>query len=65
MLTFLRTLDPIFALSVGITAAVVRINREEKAKGKTTQDIFDALKRRTALVFPGGEKVQAVQGKTG
>ncbi|KAF2207010.1 hypothetical protein CERZMDRAFT_102858 [Cercospora zeae-maydis SCOH1-5] len=51
-----KAIDPIFAVSVGITAAVVRINREEKEKGRTTQQTLDALKRRTQLVFGGPKK---------
>ncbi|KAF2168077.1 hypothetical protein M409DRAFT_21522 [Zasmidium cellare ATCC 36951] len=46
-----RTIDPIFAVSVGIVAAAVRINREEKERGKTTQETIDSLNRRTAMLF--------------
>lgn len=47
-----RFFDPIFALSIGFTAAAVRINREEKEKGRTTEQTMEALKRRTSrLVF--------------
>lgn len=47
-----RSFDPIFALSIGFTAAAVRINREEKEKGRTTEQTLEALKRRTSrLVF--------------
>lgn len=47
-----RFFDPIFALSIGFTAAAVRINREEKEKGRTTEQTMAALKRRTSrLVF--------------
>ncbi|KAK4505001.1 hypothetical protein PRZ48_002964 [Zasmidium cellare] len=46
-----RTIDPIFAVSVGVVAAAVRINREEKEKGKTTQETIESLKRRTAMLF--------------
>ena len=54
---YLRLIDPIFAVSIGVTAAVVRINREEKEKGRTTEQSIEALKRRTRLVFGGeGEK---------
>lgn len=41
-----RNLDPVFALFIGASAAVVRINRDEKEKGKTTQDTIESLKRR-------------------
>jgi hypothetical protein len=37
--------DPIFALVIGLGAAAMRINREEKAKGKTTSDILEAGRR--------------------
>jgi len=46
-----RTLDPIFAVSVGITAAVVRINREEKEKGKSFEESKASLRRRAALAW--------------
>ncbi|OIW27390.1 hypothetical protein CONLIGDRAFT_682446 [Coniochaeta ligniaria NRRL 30616] len=41
--------DPIFALFIGLGAAAMRINREEKAKGKTTSDILEAGRRRLGL----------------
>ena len=40
-----RVIDPIFAVAIGIGAAVTRINREEKEKGKTTNDIIDSAFR--------------------
>ena len=43
---FDRNLDPVFALFIGGSAAIVRINRDEKEKGKTTQDTIESLKRR-------------------
>jgi hypothetical protein len=46
-----RTLDPIFAVSVGITAAAVRINREEKEKGKSFEESKASLQRRAALAW--------------
>ncbi|KAK4455496.1 hypothetical protein QBC34DRAFT_374330 [Podospora aff. communis PSN243] len=45
-----RVADPIFALAIGIAAAAVRINREEKEKGMTTQQTIEAARRR--LGFP-------------
>jgi hypothetical protein len=45
---FDRNIDPVFALFIGGSAAVVRINRDEKAKGYTTQDSIESLKRRVA-----------------
>jgi hypothetical protein len=46
-----RTLDPIFAVSVGVAAAVVRINREEKEKGKSFEESKASLGRRAALAW--------------
>jgi len=45
-----RVADPIFAVAIGLGAAVVRINREEKEKGRTTQQTIEAARRR--LGFP-------------
>lgn len=40
-----RVADPIFALFIGVTAAATRINREQKAKGKTSNEtIQDGLR---------------------
>ncbi|KAI5195187.1 hypothetical protein E4T39_08328 [Aureobasidium subglaciale] len=36
----------VFALFIGGSAAVVRINRDEKEKGKTTEQTIESLKRR-------------------
>ncbi|SMQ47956.1 unnamed protein product [Zymoseptoria tritici ST99CH_1A5] len=46
-----RAIDPIFAMSVGAAAVVVRVNREEKEKGRTTEETIASLKRRTASLF--------------
>lgn len=50
-------------MSVGAAAAVVRVNREEKEKGKNTEQTIESFKRRWALAFdndgggkPGVEK---------
>ncbi|QPG94556.1 hypothetical protein C2857_006368 [Epichloe festucae Fl1] len=41
-----RVADPIFAVSIGLSAAAMRINREEKSKGHTTrQTISNGLRR--------------------
>ena len=37
-----RTLDPIFALFIGLCAATMRINREEKELGRSTKQTIDA-----------------------
>ncbi|TVY38698.1 hypothetical protein LSUB1_G002530 [Lachnellula subtilissima] len=36
-----RTLDPIFAIFVGLGAATTRINREEKEAGRSTKETVD------------------------
>lgn len=41
-----RVADPIFALAIGLGAAVTRINREEKDKGRSTQETIGIAKRR-------------------
>ncbi|KAL1841042.1 hypothetical protein VTJ49DRAFT_7473 [Mycothermus thermophilus] len=41
-----RVVDPIFAVFIGVSAAALRINREEKEKGRTTQETIEALRRR-------------------
>jgi hypothetical protein len=46
-----RSLDPIFAISIGLAAAFTRINREEKEKGRSTTQSMDALKRRWNLAW--------------
>jgi len=56
-----RTLDPIFAIFIGLGAAATRINREEKESGRSTRETVDnGLRRigfpRTAAV---GEKTKA------
>lgn len=37
-----RVADPIFAVFIGLGAAATRINREEKAKGHTTDQTIEA-----------------------
>ena len=44
-------LDPIFALLVGVSAAVVRIRREEREKGFTAQETIERFKRRAILTY--------------
>lgn len=50
---YIRTIDPIFAVSIGIAAAAVRINREEKEQGRSTTQSYESLKRRIAMVWAG------------
>jgi hypothetical protein len=58
-----RRLDPIFAISIGLAAAVTRINREEKEKGRSTQESWDVLKRRWALAWESGGTAAVSQEK--
>jgi len=44
-----RVADPIFAVFIGVSAAALRINREEKEKGRTTQEVIQAARRRLGL----------------
>lgn len=48
-----RTLDPLFAISIGLAAAATRINREEKEKGRSTQQTIELVKRRWGLAWSG------------
>lgn len=60
---YCRAIDPIFATSVGVAAAVVRINREEKEKGRTTQQSIETFKRRVNLVMEkSGEEGKVAAG---
>lgn len=49
-------------MGIGIAAAAVRINREEKEKGKSTQQSWESLKRRWAIAM---EKGDGAEGKKG
>ncbi|KAL2116704.1 hypothetical protein VTJ04DRAFT_8872 [Mycothermus thermophilus] len=46
-----RVADPIFAVFIGVSAAALRINREEKEKGRTTQETIEALRRRLGSLW--------------
>jgi hypothetical protein len=52
-----RTADPVFALFIGLSAAAIRINREEKELGRSTGQTIDAGLRRLGLKgrWAGGE----------
>ena len=56
-------MDPIFAVSVGITAAAVRINREEKEKGKSFEESKASLERRAALAWKAWGEVMGSEEK--
>lgn len=60
-----RFFDPIFALSIGFTAAAVRINREEKEKGRSTEQTLEALKRRTSRLIFGNTGTTTAGGGAG
>ncbi|KAF2793514.1 hypothetical protein K505DRAFT_244237 [Melanomma pulvis-pyrius CBS 109.77] len=49
-----KSLDPIFAISIGLAAAMTRINREEKEKNRSTEQSIEVLKRRTRIAWEGG-----------
>ncbi|EMT68200.1 hypothetical protein FOQG_02316 [Fusarium oxysporum f. sp. raphani 54005] len=46
-----RAADPIFGVLIGLSAAATRINREEKDKGRTTQQTLEAARRIDELDF--------------
>ncbi|KAL0940786.1 uncharacterized protein CTRU02_203549 [Colletotrichum truncatum] len=48
-----KVADPIFALAIGLGAAATRINREEKEKGRSTQETMTAAKRYISPRFTG------------
>ncbi|KAG9195480.1 hypothetical protein G6011_00601 [Alternaria panax] len=50
-----KRLDPLFAISIGLAAAFTRINREEKEKGRSSQESIDVLRRRWSLAWQGNE----------
>ena len=52
-------------MSIGIAAAAVRINREEKEKGKTTQESIDSFKRRWAMMLEKSDEVNIASKKDG
>lgn len=58
---FGRAIDPLFAVGVGVVAAAVRVNREEKEKGQTTEQTVESLKRRVGMLF-GRESASAKGG---
>ena len=50
-----RNLDPVFAFAIGSAAAATRINREEKEKGKSTDQTIESLRARVGKMFGSGE----------
>lgn len=49
-----------FAISIGLAAAFTRINREEKDKGRTTQQSIDVVKRRWNIAWQGAAEEKKV-----
>ncbi|KAK4130839.1 hypothetical protein BT67DRAFT_203059 [Trichocladium antarcticum] len=50
-----RAMDPLFAVFIGVSAAALRINREEKEKGRTTQETINVARRYASyMVFSCG-----------
>jgi hypothetical protein len=52
----LRRLDPLFAITIGLAAAVTRIQREEKEQGRGTAETVDVFKRRFNIWWESGGK---------
>lgn len=50
-------------MAIGIAAAGVRINREEKEKGHSRQQTMECLKRRVDMVFEKTEMGGKAGGK--
>jgi hypothetical protein len=48
-----RSLDPLFAITIGLGAALTRIDREEKEKGRSTAQTFEVFKRRVGIAWEG------------
>ena len=65
MLTSRRVWDPVYALAIGAGAAVVRIRREEKEKGRSAQDTMDNLRRRVDIVLEKPGNDTKARGKVG
>lgn len=47
-----KVADPIFAVFIGVSAAAMRINREEKEKGRVTSETINAGLRYVAPLLP-------------
>ncbi|KAF1990674.1 hypothetical protein K402DRAFT_417443 [Aulographum hederae CBS 113979] len=51
-----KRLDPLFAVSIGIAAAGVRVQREEKEKGRSTEETLQSLRRRIGIAGDEAKK---------
>ncbi|KAK2607464.1 hypothetical protein N8I77_006133 [Diaporthe amygdali] len=49
-----KVADPVFALFIGLSAAAMRINREEKEKGRSTSETINAGLRYACSCFMSG-----------
>jgi len=57
-----KYLDPLFAITIGVGAAAVRIRREEKLKGRTASETWALGTRR--LKYAVGMNVDGMPGTT-
>ncbi|RMZ67083.1 non-classical export 1 [Pyrenophora seminiperda CCB06] len=46
-----KRLDPLFAISIGLAAALTRIKREEKEKGRNMAESMEVFRRRVGLAW--------------
>ncbi|KAK4580366.1 hypothetical protein LTR86_000569 [Recurvomyces mirabilis] len=60
-----RIIDPIYAMAIGAGAAAVRIRREEKEKGRTTEQSIESLKRRINMAMEQSPTATTTSSKTG
>lgn len=44
-----RQLDPLFAITIGASAVVLRVRREEVDKGQSVRQTVDTLRRRVGI----------------
>lgn len=59
----LSVIDPIYAIAIGTGAALVRIRREEKEKGRTRTDSVASVKRRVNMLFEKEDATAAIPTK--
>ncbi|KAF2016442.1 hypothetical protein BU24DRAFT_462598 [Aaosphaeria arxii CBS 175.79] len=46
-----KSLDPFFAISIGLAAALTRISREEKEQGRSMQQSIELFKKRSGIAW--------------
>ena len=54
--TLYRSLDPVFAIGIGLAAAGIRIRREEREKGHSMNETLEAGKRRLSMLVAPSRK---------